>query len=243
VAAARLGAQVALIGRIGDDAFGEEILAALVHEGIDVREVRAVDGASSGVGFVSVDERRTGAARAIAQASTLLLQLEVPVPAVEAATLRAHASGRRVVLNAAPAQTLPLSLLESVDVLVANRVEAARMTGASPDEPAEGLAERLLALGPGLAVLTLGAEGALACRDGETHFQSAFAVEVVDAVGAGDAFCATLAIALDDDLPIAAALRFACAAGALATTRSGAQPALPQRAAVESLAAGGLEIV
>lgn len=264
VAAARLGARVRLVGLVGDDAFGTELRHGLVTEGVDDSAVGTLDGAASGLALIVVqhdgenaitlspgaNHRLDEAALAaltgrgvIGDADALLLQLEVPVATVTAAAKAAQAAGVPVVLNAAPLPTVDDELREllcHVDVLVVNETEAAGLLApVGPDTPRSwpGRAAALRSLGPNLVVVTLGADGAVAA-DGTGHVvQAGFPVDTIDTVGAGDAFCAQLALALGVGAELDDALRRACAAGALATTRTGAQPALPTRAEVDSLLA------
>jgi ribokinase len=263
VAAARLGALVRMIGLLGDDAFGGELRRSLAGEGVDNRAVAELPGTSSGLALIVVqrDGENTitlspGANRHLdagrlaaltdgplaAPADTVLLQLEVPLPTVLAAARAARAAGAYTVLNAAPSpEPGPLldELLRAVDVLVVNETEAAALLG-HPAMPSDHVApavwaERLRGLGPGTAVITLGPAGAVAADQHGTRHQPGFPVRAVDAVGAGDAFCAQLALALGARLPMSEALRSSCAAGALAATRPGAQASLPTRAEVDAL--------
>lgn len=177
-----------------------------------------------------------------ADVSALLLQLEVPVDACLAAAERARAHGRPVVLNAAPAPPVVdddlARLLRAVDLLVVNEAEATALykaVGARNGAPAftpaderwEEVAAMLRRLGPAEVVVTLGSAGAAAADADGTFHVPAFPVTAVDRVGAGDAFSAQLAIARAEGRPLAEAVRRACAAGALATTRRGAQTSLP----------------
>ncbi|MBI4879883.1 MAG: ribokinase [Planctomycetes bacterium] len=257
VAAARLGASVAMVGRVGDDAYGAELRRGLAAEGVGDAEVRPVPGCPSGVALITVDDAgentivvtpganawllpqdlapESGAARAIQEAAWLIAQLEVPLDTVLQAARLAHAAGTRFLLNAAPASQLPEALLSLIDVLVVNRVEAAAVLERSRVGAPSGLARALRRLGPRAAAVTLGDQGALFCDGARVLRQDAFAVETVDAVGAGDAFTAALAVALLESQAPAEALCFACAAGALATTRAGARTSLPRRAEVDAL--------
>ncbi len=177
------------------------------------------------------------AADVIAHADVLMLQLEVPLDAVLRAAQIARAAGVRVLLNPAPARELPDELLQLVDVLTPNETETQILTGLriDDDESAARAADALLARGVGAAVLTLGARGAL-LADGAQHRRiPGYSVEVVDTTAAGDAFCGALAAQLGRGTPLAEAIRYANAAGALATTVLGAEPAMPRLAAVEKL--------
>lgn len=255
VAAARLGAAVAMIGKVGQDAFGDALRANLAGAGVEVEHVtRSTE--ATGVALITVSaagentivlapganaavtpEDATGCANIIRQADALLLQLEVPLPAVQAAAEIAAAHGVPVILNPAPAQPLPSSLLRHVTHLIPNEHEAALLSGGRAHDP-ETLARRVQALGPRSVVVTLGAAGALAL-DGDTitHVPS-FPVTVVDSTAAGDAFVAAFGVALSEGRPPAEAARWGCAAGALACTVLGAQPSLPRREAVARLVGG-----
>ncbi|WP_242884230.1 ribokinase [Actinomadura litoris] len=248
VAARRLGAAVRMAGLVGDDAHGAELRAALAAEGVDASGVGVAPGTATGIAMIMV---RPDGDNAIAVApganaalgpdvrqavagggSALLLQLEIPVAACEAAAGEARRHGMLVALNAAPAPVAvdaPVArLLRSVDLLIVNEGEAAALGG-------DGTAAGLRRLGPDRVVVTLGADGA-AGADAEGAFRvAAFPVPAVDAVGAGDAFCAALTVAVAAGLPLRAAARRACAAGALAVTRRGAQGSLPRAADVDAL--------
>ncbi|HEY6016795.1 MAG TPA: ribokinase [Gaiellaceae bacterium] len=227
VAAARLGAQVRFVGRVGRDRFA---LEALEREGIDVEGVGADDG-ESGVALIFVDDegenvivvapeangRLRGADVVVGEADALLCQLEIPVEAVDAAAAQA----RWFCLNAAPAVPVPAALVRAADLVVVNRYEL----DALPETPR-------------LTALTLGAEGAVLLEAGvEVARAAAPRVEAVDGTAAGDAFCAALLVYLLRGIDREQALRLACAAGAIAASRLGAQPSLPTAREVEELAA------
>jgi ribokinase len=184
-------------------------------------------------GRVSLDD--VNAARdTIAGSTVLVLQLEIPLETVEHAARVARAAGALVLLNPAPAQSLDPSLMHTVDVLVANEIEVAALSGmGAPVEPAS--AARLL-VGAGIqsVVVTLGSRGAvLVTNDGETDVP-AFRVGAVDTTGAGDCFVGALAHALDAGRPLEAAIRFATGAAALSVQRRGAQPSMPTKAEIDA---------
>ncbi len=252
--AARLaGAQVAMHGAVGRDAFAPTALARLRAAGVDLAGVRDVD-APTGIALIHVDAAgentitvipgANAQARAVdvddaelGPTSTLLLQLEVPLSEIEALVSRARAAGARIVLNAAPVLPLARALLAELDVLVVNEHEAASLA-VSLDVPAEPAAfASALATGRTAVVVTLGAAGALACTPDMRIEVPAPRVQAVDTVGAGDAFVGALAAAFDRGETLAFALTLGVAAGALACTRRGAQEALPERAEIASLAA------
>lgn len=255
-AAARLGADVAFLGRVGDDDIGEPLVAALEEKGVDVSLVERVAGVASGVAFITVTPdgenaitvapganrsltlRDVDAAGERIRASDVLVaQMEVPVEAVERAAEVAAAGGVRVVLNLAPPREVPSSLLEKLDPLVVNEHEAAFLLGENveDDRAIRAAASDLLALGPRSIVITLGADGAFVADAETAAHLPAPEVEVVDTTGAGDAFVGALAarLALGDMLPDAAA--YAARAGAAAVTKEGAQGALPTPEIVEAL--------
>jgi ribokinase len=253
VAASRAGAATALVGRVGADAHGRRFLDLLAREGIDATHVTVDDVEGTGVATPLVEpsgansivivpraNHRVGevdvaaAADALATTAVLLLQLELPLVAVAAAARRAHAAGATVVLNPAPAAEDLDGLVGVVDVLVPNEVEAAMLTGTEdPLAAARLLRDRFHAA----VIVTLGADGCLLVHDGGVERVPAHAVDVVDTVGAGDAFCGGLGarLAAGDDLVTAA--RYANAAGALSVTVAGAEPSLPTAVEIEALLA------
>ena len=257
VAAARLGAQVAMVGRVGYDEAGTALRSALQREGVDVRWVLAEQGFRTGRALIAVDRASgensiivsPGANTALApehcaasgtvlrDADVTLLQQEIPAATVEAA---ARLAGGTVLLNPAPARSTLTreslrDLLDMVDILVPNRAELAAMVGHDlHDLHAVADAARTLR-GPSAVVVTLGADGALLCEEGAVLLVPALAVTPVDTTAAGDAYCGALACAIAEGLPLHEAVRHANATAALATTRSGAQPSLPTRAEVEKL--------
>jgi ribokinase len=251
VAAARLGRGVAMVGCVGDDEAGRDLLASLEADAVDTSHVRVVDGVPSGAAFITVDEdaenqivvspganARLSSEDVAAAGATLraapvtLLQLEIPLEAVAAAVA---AAGGTVVLNPAPVQDLPAELLGEVDVLVPNRVELAQLAGAPVPgtvEEAAGLAGRLPA---GAVVVTLGADGALVVERSRACHVLAVPVRPVDTTAAGDAFCGGLADALAGGADLRDAARWAVRVAAAACTRQGAQASLPTSAEVRAL--------
>ena len=172
----------------------------------------------------------------------LLVGLEIPIPTAIRAMARGRAAGMAVVLNPAPAPSLPpedvRELLSAADVMTPNRVEALVLAGMQDSASIDisGCSGRLLELGPRAVVITLGSEGCLVNSGGEIHRLGAPRVEAVDTVGAGDAFSGALATALAEQVPLPRAAAWASAAAALAVTKPGAQSALPYRAEIDSLA-------
>jgi ribokinase len=250
VAAARLGRRAAMIGRVGDDDFGRQVLHSLTAAGVDTSMTTVTGGIPTGLALITVDRtgentiavspganaRLTGedvaaAAPVLAVARVLLVQLEVAIDTVAAAV--ATAAGT-VILNPAPAASLPETVLEHVDVLVPNRSELAVLTGHREPQSLEDAARMTRSLPAGLAVVvTLGMDGALVVEDGQVEHVPAIPVAAVDATGAGDAFCGALADGLARELDLVAATRWAVRVAGLATTRWGAQPSMPSRDEVE----------
>ena len=260
VAAARLGARVSMVGRVGRDAFAESLLNNLAAAGADHTFVIHDPEAATGVALIAVDDAGQnsiivasganarlspvdvdGAEAAIAGADALLLQLESPLETVTRAAKVACAHGVSVILNPAPARSLPGALLALVDVLIPNESETALLAGLPVGDPAEAeaAAAALRELGVGTVILTLGERGALLAReDGEEYFP-AFEVTPVDTTAAGDAFVGGFAVALAEGRSLAEAVQWGNGAGALATTKLGAQPSLPTRQDLEGLLATG----
>jgi len=253
VAAARAGADVTFVARVGADELGEDAIAGLQEESIDVAHITRDPDHATGIALIMVDQSGENAisvapganarlsvndveaARvAIESADVLLMQLETPIPAVERAAVIASAADTVVILNPAPARPLGDSLLSHVDVLTPNEGESSFLTG---EEEPRAAASRLRDSGVKTVVVTLGSRGALVLSaDGESTV-SGFTVTAVDSTAAGDAFNGFLAVSLAEGLDITPAVRRACAAGALTTTVPGARPSLPFRGPVDGLSA------
>src|SRR5262245_2100650 len=248
VAAARLGAEVVMVGRVGADAFGDELLASLMADGVDVDSVQRDPDEPTGTALILVQEGgqnmiavarganngldEADVSRAMAQlqpGDILLLQLEIPLAAVAAAARRAGAAGVRVILNAAPADHLDRALLSEIEVLVVNEVEAAMLLGRPAGDPAQAAeaARAGLALGARALVVTLGAAGAVLATEGRVSPLEPRTVAAVDTTAAGDAFVGALAAVLATGSGLVEAAELAGAAGAATVTRPGAQASLP----------------
>lgn len=247
VAAARLGGEVTFVARIGKDMFGDSAVAGFEKEGIDTRFI-VRDADESGVALIFVDRKGENvivvapgsnsrlspedvdrAADRMASCRALVLQLEVPLKTVEHAARLAHEKGVKVVLNPAPmpAEGLPQGLLEAVDIILPNESEARSLLGLRPDQPIDessacGLLEKAKC-----AVVTMGGEGALLVTANEVKRMPAPRVDVVDTVGAGDAFVGALTVCLSSGRDIAESVEFAQKAAAISVTRMGAQSSLP----------------
>ena len=255
VAAARLGAEVSMIGCVGNDAYGEALRGALLAEQIDCQAVSTVDG-SSGVALIVVDDSSqnsivivpgaNGALTAeaidrfdsvIQAADVLICQLEVPDASVGHALKRGRELGKTVILNPAPvSRPLPSDWYASIDYLIPNESEASALSGLAVDslEAAQAAATRLIALGAGKVIITLGAQGSL-FADGQRfeHFPAP-AVKAVDTTAAGDTFVGGFAAALAAGKDEAQAIRFGQVAAALSVTRAGAQPSIPALSEVQA---------
>jgi len=255
VAAARAGGDITLVARVGQDMFGEKAVAGFAADGINVDYISRDLTAPSGVAliFVARDGQNSiavaggansrlspadvqEAARAIAGAKMVLMQLETPVVSVEAAARIAAKAGVPVILNPAPAQTLSRELLSMISILTPNQTEAELLTGiaVTDEESAVRAARKLRESGVKTVVITLGSRGALVVTDTILQHVPGFSVEPVDTTGAGDVFNGALAVALGEGKSMLEAVRFANAAAAISVTRLGAQPSAPGREEIES---------
>jgi ribokinase len=249
VATARLGAEVHMIGAVGDDSFAQPLCDALADEGIHVEHVARIERCSSGTASITVsggenqivvvpgaNARLTpshvrDAQDVIARADVVLVQMEIPLNTVEATLRVAHALHVPVILNPAPAQRLPSEWLQLARYITPNQHELATLLGAEPSDDFRALMRR----SPCPVVLTRGAEGAWFREEGEPQHQASFAVKVVDSTGAGDTFNGALAVFLHEGLDVA--VRKSCAAAALSVTQLGARAGMPHRADVDALLA------
>jgi ribokinase len=260
VAARKLGSKVAFVGRIGADDFGQAALRELQSYGLDPSLVTSDAGGATGLAIINVGEggenfisliggsnlrldhsdvERSRAA--LEHADVLLLQLEVPLAPSLAAAGIVKAHGGKVILDPAPApdKGLPDNVLKSVDIITPNEIETGLLLGWQPSTPDEGLraAHELMTRGVPAAIVKLGAKGlAVASAAGEAVIPP-YKVEAIDTVAAGDVFNGGLAHALEQDLPLIDAARFAAACAALSTTRKGASAAAPTIEEVEAFLA------
>jgi ribokinase len=255
-AAARLGASVAFLGRVGDDEFGEPLVRALEEKGIDTSLVERATGAATGAAFITVTpdgenaitvapganrsvtpEDADAASGAIGEARVLVAQMEIPVKTVLRAVELAASKGTRALVNLAPTFEVPRGLLEKLDPLVVNEHEAAFLLGREVEgvDGALSAAPELLSLGPRSAVITVGEAGAVFAEGESGSRVPAPRVDVVDTTGAGDAFVGALAAQLARDASLEEAVAYAVRAGAAAVTKEGAQGALPTPETVEAL--------
>jgi len=244
VAAARLGGQVAMVGRVGNDSFGAGLIENLTSNRVDASGVERDPAAPTGAALIYVEDGGQNmivvapganamvgpgdaqrAAARLGRGDLLVLQLEIPIAVIEWAVQAAREAGAFIVLNAAPAQRLEPGLLSQLNALVVNEREANTLVG---HEDPSTAAAALRTMGPKVVIVTLGPAGSLYCDETGVHRVEPFDVTSIDSTGAGDAFMGALAVGLAAALPSAAAIRFANAAGAAATTSLGAQAALPR---------------
>ncbi|WLI10607.1 MULTISPECIES: ribokinase [Pseudomonas] len=258
VAAARLGAQVSMVGCVGSDAYGEALRGALLAEQIDCQAVSTVED-SSGVALIVVDDNSQNAIVIVAGANgaltpevidrfdavlqaadVIICQLEVPDATVGHALKRGRELGKTVILNPAPAsRPLPADWYAAIDYLIPNESEASALSGLPVDSlsTAKTAATRLIAMGAGKVIITLGSQGSL-FADGTRfeHFPAA-KVKAVDTTAAGDTFVGGFAAALAAGKSEADAIRFGQVAAALSVTRAGAQPSIPTLSDVQAFKA------
>lgn len=255
VAAAKLGAEVRFVAKLGEDLFGEQSLNNLTAEGVSLEYISRSCKKPSGVALITVDQEGNNvivvapgandelsvsdvenARKAIASAGALVAQLEVPLEAVRHAGRLAKECGVPFVLDPAPARELDAEFLKSVDVLTPNETEAQILTGVevTDDASARKAASNLLERGAGAVILTMGARGYLLAVQEGAEFVGAIRVDAVDATAAGDAFTGSLALGLARGEGIADAALFANHVAALSVTRMGAQSSMPSTEEMES---------
>ena len=257
VAAARLGIETVMVGRVGADVFGGALLDSLNASGVDTARIFTDPEHPSGTAVITVDDcaeneivivpGANGAVgledilrlkESLQAADCLLLQLEIPMEAVAAAAAEAHRKGVTTILDPAPAKEIPAALYQSIDYLTPNEVEASILTGnpVQTFEDAGGAARILQARGVPNVIIKMGGKGVFwRSAHGEEGSLPAFAVKAVDTVAAGDAFNGAFAAALSEGKGFLEALRWGMAGGAVSTTRKGAQPSMPDRSELLAL--------
>lgn len=250
VAVARLGIPTQMVGRVGRDSFGNELVKSLQTSGVQTDHV-LLEAVNSGVALITVDDTgqnqiiivpgANGCVNAtdverlrslLPSAIALLLQFEIPLAAVVGAAIAAKQAGVTVILDPAPAQIdIPTELYKLVDIITPNEIEAGQLVGfaVTERESAAAAAKILLQRGVKTAIVKLGDRGVVCATQEETFFVPAFSVTVVDTVAAGDAFNGGLTAGLAAKLPLRQAVVWGAAAGALAATKSGAQVAMCDR--------------
>ncbi len=255
VAAAKLGAEVFFIAKLGDDIFAEQSLKNFKKEGVNTKYVIQTKEAPSGVALIIVDDAGNNvivvapganqmlspedvkrAESDIASSGALVAQLEIPLETVEFAAQLANSSGVLFILDPAPAQELRPELLKMVDILTPNETEARILTGieVTNEDSARTAAKKLLECGVKSVILTMGTKGFLLANDDRMESVPAVKVDAVDATAAGDAFTGSLAVGLAQGRELFDAALFANQVAALSVTKMGAQSSMPTREAVES---------
>ncbi|MCB2210406.1 ribokinase [bacterium] len=251
VAAARMGGEVTMVGRVGNDNFGDTLIQGLVEDNIKTSFVIKDTNVATGVAMIAVaadgenlivvasganydvsPEDVANTRDIMRDTDLLLVQLECPIEAVIAAADLAKAYDIPVVLNPAPAQPLSKALLSNVDVLTPNETELLQL---ADEDDLDKAIQKVLSMGVKNLVITLGANGARVVSDKMDRHIPAHEITAVDTTAAGDAFNGAMAVALAEGKPLLEAVQYGMAAGALASTRPGAQPSLPARDAVENL--------
>lgn len=260
LAAARSGGQVAMIGKVGKDSFGDQVAAKQVENGIDTKFLFRDPEVSTGIADILVDAdgdnsitiapQANGrlcaadidtATPTIKESAYMLMQLEIPLQTVMYAAVLGKKLGLTTVLNPAPAPAdghLPDELLASIDIIIPNQTEAELLTGVKVTDIASGIEAAKILQKKGLkqVIITMGEMGALLVDENKpAHMCPTYPVTVLDTTAAGDAFCGALLAALSKGHNLEMAMNYACAAGALATTKLGAEPSLPTASELEKL--------
>ncbi|MCG8483937.1 MAG: ribokinase [Clostridia bacterium] len=244
VAAKRLGADVYMIGAVGDDSAGKELCRRLEAEGVKAHGIKTVD-TPSGNAMITVDVTGNNTIVVFAGANSemnedwlmknksiieeadyVIIQLEIPMETVKAAIRFSKSLDRKVILNPAPAAEMPEEVYKGLDLMTPNETELAEITRTTDIK--EG-AKQLLKKGVKSIVVTLGEKGSLYMDDTNEVYTNPYQVDAIDSTAAGDSFNAALAVGLSEDMSLEDALKFANAAGALTTTKLGAQASLPYR--------------
>lgn len=258
IAASRTGASVTMVGRLGNDLFGDQFLEKLSEEGINTDFVVQDTKNGTGVGMPLIDSSGQNsiviipqanmaltvknidkAESVIADSDVLILQCEVPMEANKRAAEIANKNDTLVILNPAPACEIPDAILSLTDLLTPNESETEILTGmpTHSNEQAIEAAHNLLSKGIETVILTLGSRGSFLLTEKMDKLIPAYSVNVIDTTAAGDAYCGALAASLAQDTHIEEAVKIANAAGALAVTKLGAEPSLPTKKAIDQLLA------
>ena len=251
VALARLGVNTYMVGRVGDDSFGNQLLKTLLAAGVNIENVLVDENARSGVALISIDDAGENQIIVVPGANgcvdstdvdnlnsllpncrVLLMQFEIPLPSILLAAQAAKRLGVKVILDPAPVlKEVPAELYPLVDVITPNEIEIGQLVGFAVNdlEAATRATNILLQRGVGCAIAKLGVKGVICATKEETFFVPAFPVETVNTVAAGDAFNGGLAAAMVEDLSLRQSVVWGAAAGAIAATKSGAQSSMPTK--------------
>lgn len=261
IAVARLGVPPIFISKIGDDLLGRELVATLKSEGLDVNNLIIASDAQTGTALISIEDSGEnmitvagganmmmtrddlhGKQSLLNDCDILMLQLECPVVAIDCAMKYAREGGAKIMLDPAPVpdRVVLRDLMALTDIVTPNSTECHAMTGILPDDMAKArkAAKILHDMGPETVIIKMGSKGAFYSADGQTGLVPPFDVTPIDTVAAGDCFNAGLAVALHRGQSLPEAVRFACATGALATTRPGAADSAPKLEQVLALTKG-----
>ena len=254
VAAARMGGKVSFVAKVGKDIFGKQAIKGFEDEGIDTTYISIHESTASGVALITVDakgeneivvapgsnnlldeENIGNAEAAIAEAEIILLQLEVPIATVTFACKKAFELGKKVILNPAPACTLPILIYSHLYLITPNETEATLLTGIDvmDEKSADAAADKLLSYGVRNVIITLGSKGAYFKNNELSFLTTTEKVDAVDTTAAGDIFNGAMAVALAEGHAWQKAILLACKAATISVTRMGAQASAPVRSEVE----------
>lgn len=250
VAIKRLGGNLIFMAKLGNDVLGRQSVGYFKKEGIDTRYIALDEDSASGVALISVDDHAENSIvvasganmllneqdvdkmlEEMCEGDILLMQLEIPLQTVEYAARKAFGKGVKVVLNPAPARSLPKELFRHLYMVTPNRIEAEMLTGIkiANDADVEKVAEEICAMGVKNVIITLGSKGCLIREEGVSYHIDAFKVEPVDTTAAGDTFNGALCVGLSEGMDLKQAAVMASKASSIAVTRMGAQSSIPYR--------------
>ena len=250
VAIKRLGGNLIFMAKLGNDVLGRQSVGYFKKEGIDTRYIALDEDSASGVALISVDDHAENSIvvasganmllneqdvdkmlEEMCEGDILLMQLEIPLQTVEYAVRKAFGKGVKVVLNPAPARSLPKELFRHLYMVTPNRIEAKMLTGIkiANDADVEKVAEEICAMGVKNVIITLGSKGCLIREEGVSYRIDAFKVEPVDTTAAGDTFNGALCVGLSEGMDLKQAAVMASKASSIAVTRMGAQSSIPYR--------------
>ena len=250
VAIKRLGGNLIFMAKLGNDVLGRQSVGYFKKEGIDTRYIALDEDSASGVALISVDDHAENSIvvasganmllneqdvdkmlEEMCEGDVLLMQLEIPLQTVEYAARKAFGKGVKVVLNPAPARSLPKELFRHLYMVTPNRIEAEMLTGIkiANDADVEKVAEEICAMGVKNVIITLGSKGCLIREEGVSYRIDAFKVEPIDTTAAGDTFNGALCVGLSEGMDLKQAAVMASKASSIAVTRMGAQSSIPYR--------------
>lgn len=250
VAIKRLGGNLIFMAKLGNDVLGRQSVGYFKKEGIDIRYIALDEDSASGVALISVDDHAENSIvvasganmllneqdvdkmlEEMCEGDILLMQLEIPLQTVEYAARKAFGKGVKVVLNPAPARSLPKELFRHLYMVTPNRIEAEMLTGIkiANDADVEKVAEEICAMGVKNVIITLGSKGCLIREEGVSYRIDAFKVEPIDTTAAGDTFNGALCVGLSEGMDLKQAAVMASKASSIAVTRMGAQSSIPYR--------------